>query len=71
MSRKGIPTDNPVLKSLKGWINEELFIDFNLKHTDDIYKCIKDCVKYDNYVRRVWTLQYKSPVQYRTEHSFN
>lgn len=71
MSRKGTPTDNPVLESLNGWIKDELRLDFNLKHTDDIYQCIKDYVRYYNHIRRAWALQYKSPVQYRTEHSFN
>ncbi len=32
MSRAGTPTDNPVNKSLNGWIKEELFIDFDIKH---------------------------------------
>lgn len=71
MSRKGTPTDNPVLESLNGWIKDELRLDFNLKQTNDVYRCIHDYVKYYNHIRRAWSLHYKSPVQYRTELSFN
>ena len=41
MSRAGTPTDNPVNESLNGWIKEELFIDFDLKHCEDVPNLIK------------------------------
>ena len=71
MSRAGTPTDNPIIESLNGWIKEELVIDFNLYKTDDVHKTIKDYIKYYNNERLAYSLQYKSPVQYRTELSFN
>ena len=71
MSRAGTPTDNPVIESLNGWIKEELVVDFNLYKTDDVHKTIKDYIKYYNNERLAYSLQYKSPVQYRTELSFN
>ena len=35
MSRAGMPTDNPIIESLNGWIKEEMRIDFNLKNIDE------------------------------------
>lgn len=70
MSRIATPTDNPVLESINGWIKDELILDFNLKKCDDIHKLIKDYVRYYNEIRTAYALQYKSPVQYRTEQLF-
>ena len=70
MSRAGTPTDNPIIESLNGWIKEEMVIDFNLYKTDDVHKTVKDYVHYYNNDRLAYSLQYKSPVQYRTELSF-
>ena len=42
MSRPGTPTDNPVNESLNGWIKDELFIDFDLKNSIDVFKTIRD-----------------------------
>ena len=41
MYRVGTPTDNPVNESLNGWIKEDLFINFNLKLSNDIPNLIK------------------------------
>lgn len=70
MSRIATPTDNPVLESMHGWIKDELNFDFNLRKCDDIHPLIKDYVKYYNTIRKAYALQYKSPVQYRTERSY-
>ncbi|MDD3478413.1 MAG: integrase core domain-containing protein, partial [Candidatus Izemoplasmatales bacterium] len=67
MSRRGTPTDNPVLESINGWIKNELTIDFDMKNTKDIHKLIRDYVKYYNQSRLACALQYKSPIQYRSE----
>ena len=48
-----------------------MVVDFNLYKTDDVHKTIKDYIKYYNNERLAYSLQYKSPVQYRTELSFN
>ena len=70
MSRMATPTDNPVIESINGWIKDELILDFNLKKCDDIHKLIRDYVRYYNEIRTAYALQYKSPVQYRTEQLF-
>lgn len=70
MSRAGTPTDNPVNESLNGWIKEELIIDFNLYHSDDVEKTIKDYVKYYNNDRPAYSLKYKTPIQFKTELGF-
>jgi len=54
----------------KNWSKEEMIVDFNLYKTDDVYKTVNDYIKYYNNERLAYSLQYKSPVQYRTEQSF-
>ena len=70
MSRAGTPTDNPIIEAINGWIKEEMIVDFELYKTDDVHKTVKDYVYYYNNDRLAYSLQYKSPVQYRTELSF-
>lgn len=70
MSRAGTPTDNPIIESLNGWIKEELIYDFNIRNSSNIEKDIKDYINYYNTKRRSYSLQYKTPVQYRTELGF-
>ena len=70
MSRAGTPTDNPVNESLNGWIKEELIIDFNLKQCTDVPKLIKEYIYYYNYERPSYSLQYKTPIQYKIESGF-
>ena len=67
MSRAATPTDNPIIEAVNGWIKNELFIDFNLKNTDNVHKAIKEFIKYFNEQRLAYRNKYKSPVQYRTE----
>jgi len=71
MSRIATPTDNPVIESINGWIKDELTIDFDMKNTKDIHKLIRHYVKYFNQSRLACALQYKSPIQYRSELDFN
>ena len=70
MSRAGTPTDNPVNESLNGWIKEELFIDFDLKHSNDVPNLIKLYIDYYNYERPSYALNYKTPIQYKIESGF-
>lgn len=67
MSRKGTPTDNPLMESLNGWMKEELYLDFNLFNSENVKRTIEDYVHYFNNERYSYKLKYKSPVQYRTE----
>lgn len=70
MSRKGTPTDNPLMESLNGWIKEELYLDFNLFNSKNVKQTIDEYVYYFNNERLSSKLQYKSPVQFRTELNF-
>ncbi len=70
MSRAGTPTDNPVNESLNGWIKEELFIDFDLKHSKDVPNLIKLYISYYNNERPSYALNYKTPIQYKIESGF-
>lgn len=70
MSRAGTPTDNPVNESLNGWIKEELFIDFDLKHSNDVPNLIKLYIDHCNYERTSYELNYKTPIQYKIESGF-
>ena len=70
MSRAGTPTDNPVNESLNGWIKEELFIDFDLKHSKDVPNLIKLYIEYYNNERPSYALNYKTPIQFKIESGF-
>ncbi len=70
MSITGTPTDNPKLESLNGWIKEEMKIYFNLKSVENIPSFIESCVHYFNNEKLSYKLNYKTPVQYRSEQGF-
>jgi transposase InsO family protein len=70
MSRAGTPTDNPVNESLNGWIKEELFIDFNLGNSDDVKADIEKYIHYFNNFRPAYSLNYKTPLQFKIEMGF-
>ena len=70
MSRAGTPTDNPVNESLNGWIKEELFIDFDLKHCKNVPNLIQLYIEYYNNERPSYSLNYKTPIQYKIESGF-
>ena len=70
MSRVGTPTDNPIIESINGWIKEEMKVDFQYQKEKDIFKFIKKYVKYYNEERPAYSLNYKSPIQYKIELGF-
>jgi len=70
MSRGGTPTDNPIIEALNGWMKEELYLDFDLAHTNDVPALLDDDVHFFNRHRHAAALGYKSPLQYRTEQGF-
>jgi putative transposase len=49
MSRVGTPTDNPIIEALNGWIKEELYLDFDLRHTDDLNGTLDRFITYFNH----------------------
>ena len=70
MSRAGTPTDNPVNESLNGWIKEELFIDFHLGDSLNVREDIEKYIFYFNNLRPAYSLNYKTPLQFKTEMGF-
>ena len=70
MSRAATPTDNPVNESINGWIKEELFIDFDLRNSDNVHETIEEYIHYFNYLRPAYALNYKTPIQYKVELGF-
>lgn len=70
MSRAGTPKDNAIIESINGWIKAELVTDFRYWEWDNLEKGIEDYIKYFNNERPAYALNYKSPVQYKTELGF-
>ena len=70
MSRAGTPTDNPVIESKNGWIKKEMYIDFDINNYNTVQEFIDDIVWDNNNFRPSYTLQYKNPVEYRTQLGF-
>ena len=68
MSRAGTPTDNPVNELLNCRIKEELFID--LEHSKDVPNLIKLYINYYNNEKSCYSLNYKTPIQYKIESGF-
>jgi transposase InsO family protein len=70
MSRAGTPKDNAIIESINGWIKAELITDFRFEEWENIEELIKTYVDHFNNVRPAYALNYKSPVQYKTELGF-
>ena len=71
MSRAGTPTDNPVIESKNGWLKKEMFIDFDVNNYNTVEEFIKDVVRDNNEYRPSYKLNYKTPIEYRTQLGFN
>jgi len=71
MSRRATPTDNPIIESINGWIKNEMFKEWNLSQCEDVYITVKNYIEYYNKERLAYALNYKSPIQYRTELGFS
>ena len=71
MSRAGTPTDNPVIESKNGWIKKEMYIDFDINNYNTVQEFIDDIVWDNNNYRPSFALNYKNPVEYRTQLGFN
>lgn len=70
MSRVATPTDNPIIEALNGWIKDELYRDYNLSQSKNIYQTIEDYIQYFNSERPAYALNYKTPFQYKHELGF-
>lgn len=70
MSRAETPTDNPIIESLNGWMKAELILDFGISKVSNLKKTLDQYVLYFNSERFAAALDYKTPIQYRTELGF-
>ena len=70
MSRVGTPTDNPKMESINGWIKDEIDNDFDIDLYDSFDEFIKYYIYYYNNERLAYALDYKTPIQYKTELGF-
>ena len=70
MSRVGTPTDNPIIESINGWLKKEMYIDFDINNYTTVYEFIEDVVKDNNYYRPSYALNYKTPIEYRSQLGF-
>ena len=70
MSRAGTPTDNAVIESINGWIKVEMYAEGWHRRFDTPEKMIHAFVEYYNNERPAFALQYKAPIQYKTELGF-
>lgn len=65
MSKPGKPTENGSMESINGWLKEELFIDFNINCSNDIYNEIDNYIYYFNHQRPQSALNYLTPIQFK------
>ena len=64
-SKPGSPTENGAMEAINGWIKEELFIDFKINDSNDIFKSIEDYIYYFNNERPQCALNYLTPIQFK------
>lgn len=66
MSRPGTPTDNAAMEAINGWIKAELFMDFHVTSDRPVEKQIDDYIVFFNEQRPAYSLNYLTPVQFRS-----
>lgn len=66
MSKPGTPTENGAMEAINGWMKEELFIDFKINSSNDIYSEIDKYIIFFNNERPQSTLNYLTPIQYKS-----
>ena len=66
MSKPGTPTENGAMEAINGWIKEELFIDFNINSSNDIFREIDNYIYYFNNERPQAALNYLTPSQFKS-----
>ena len=70
MSRVATPTDNSKMEAINGWIKDELYHDWDIDNFATFDEFIHSYIHYYNNERLAYSLNYKTPVQYRTELGF-
>ena len=69
MSKPASPTENGAMEAINGWIKEELFIDFNINSSNDVFSEIERYIHYFNYERPQSALNYLTPIQFKDLYS--
>ena len=70
MSRTATPTDNPIIESKNGWLKKEIFVDFKQNDYETVEEFINAVIYDHNYLRPSYALNYKTPIEYRTQLGF-
>lgn len=70
MSRAGTPTDNPIIESKNGWLKKEIYHDFKQEEYASVTDYIDAIIHDHNMFRPSHPLQYKTPIEYRTQLGF-
>ena len=71
MSRIATPTYNPIIESKNGWLKKEMYMDFNQDDYETVEDYINVIIDDHNSYRPSYTLNYKTPIEYRTQLGFN
>ena len=58
------------MESINGWIKDEIIHDFDIDSYDSFDEFINTYIYYYNNERLAYSLDYKTPIQYRTELGF-
>lgn len=66
MSRAGTPTDNAAMEAINGWIKAELFMDLHVTGERPVKEEISDYIVFFNEQRPAYSLNYLTPIQFRT-----
>ena len=70
MSRVATPTDNSKIEAINGWIKAEMYSEGWHRRYDTAEDMVKAFVDYYNNARPAYALNYKSPLQFKTEMGF-
>ena len=57
------------MESINGWIKEELFIDFHINSSSDVFSQIESYIHYFNEERPQSALRYLTPIQFKSLYS--
>ena len=69
MSKPGKPTENGAMEAINGWVKEELFIDFKINSSNNVFSEIDKYIHYFNYERPQAALNYLTPIQFKQLHT--
>ena len=69
MSKPGKPTENGAMEAINGWVKEELFIDFKINSSNNVFSEIDKYIHYFNYEKPQAALNYLTPIQFKQLHT--